>query len=77
MCGGGGRGCYDAGRFDGEVKRRDLGGGYRGSREAVSHFFSETELEGGGKRVGEIKNLKRDEEEKARGRGGVRCKQLE
>ena len=38
LCGGGGRGYDGEGRFDGEVKRRDLSGGYRGSREAVSHF---------------------------------------
>lgn len=61
LCGGGGRGYDGEGRFDGEVKRRDLSGGYRGSREAVSHFF-ETELEEGRKRVGEIKNLKRERE---------------
>ena len=39
LCGGGGRGYDGEGRFDGEVKRRDLSGGYRGSREAVSHFW--------------------------------------
>lgn len=63
LCSGGGRGYGDGWRFDGEVKRRDLSGGYRRSREAVSHFSRRN-----WKTCGRNIESKRDEEESKRER---------